>query len=303
MNELIENVGCENYLQGVFEHVAHSPLVDAGRFLSIKDSRITIPGEGLKDSYAETWFFIDVMRPEGDHAGLARISTDYWLLSHEAIVDACSWYETVHCGLVDERFCVFADVPIDGSGFAKAAANILDACLILDGAIVTATAFDIAENPNLEPIEFDCNTLLKSFGFGEASSTIAASFERECRRPYERMLAKYALPFNLQALADAGIMDAIVAENGDKFFCLHALLWRRWFFCSEIVRALQRRGFSNGQIAFIAINDEGLFQIPETRDVAEMICERIKSSTFDPKDVNRWNAYTATETGPLIGFL
>ena len=110
------------------------------------------------------------------------------------------------------------------------------------------------------------------------------------------------MPYNLQKIAESGVLDAVIAETGGGYG-LFNLLRHRWFFCTEIVGSLQRRGFTNEQIAFVIRNDEDLFDAPETRSAAEALCERIESSPFDPADVDRWNEYTATETGPLAGFL
>ena len=120
---------------------------------------------------------------------------------------------------------------------------------MLDGVMATAIALDIEDNPDVGRPHFDCVEALESCGFGRSSRTIAESFEREMMCPFNRIMADYALPYNLQKIAESGVIDAVIKENGVSSFGLHSLVWRRWFYCSEIVQSLQKRGFTNEQIA------------------------------------------------------
>ena len=195
--------GSAELAQQVFEGVGRSDAIAAGHFLSLDGIRIIVPSGVLEDAYSGAHFYIDILEPDGAPCPVARVSTSNWALSRDAMTDGCGCFETVQCGKVDGVQSAIAEVSTCGKDIKRLVSDIVDACLVVDGAIVAAIAYDAGENPDVEWREFDFEPVLEQFGFGASALVVARDLNSEYGFPHDQVLG--GVHFALQPAEDSGI--------------------------------------------------------------------------------------------------
>lgn len=279
----------------IFDELPRSGAIAKGKYLSIFGKRMIVEDGALEDAWIGSAFHIGIRHDETAGYTSARVYTNYWPITRESLERACSRYETVRAETLEGLPSVSTYLVNHDGNAGLFVRDLVDAFLLLDGVLVDATAFEAYDEPDLAFGEFDIKSLLESFGFGKASDAIAKDFFSYYDQPHEQAMASYALPYNLQRMADSGVLDAVIAENGPSFFTLDAMAWKRWRHCESVISALQGRGFTNEQIAFVVCHNYDFFHPLETRQLAEEMRGRIISSSFDPEDPDMWSMYAATK--------
>ena len=271
-------------------------MVDIAKGLSVskrlKNASLVFSGEGMavfgaSDSFlkgprfevrrdVQRWWMVDVVLELGSD------------LSEESIGKAAHECEVEH----DRSAAVSLTVPDN-------ARDVEDAVFLLDQAGVIARSNEAEVRANACCEVFDLVALVKELGY---------EIEPDDEWYYElnddqKILASYALPYNLSLLEEALYLTPELEEEiwiglGWMFICD-----RRWLFGREILDSLSKRGFSRAQIEHLITQDSELLSSLNTREQALELCGRIERGPFDPENVELWNNYLACEGESLLGFL
>lgn len=303
--------GKERFLEAMLDELSRS-WVRAGSFLGIEDERIIVPPGALKDAYSGSTFEIHPRIFLGcDDDGEAYdtvallvaaipIGLSKWSILRAREVSIPMRLDMLW--LRDEALTVW--MAVDGGHPASAAEDAAYACLVLDQVMVRAGVIERLSEPDPAVEPWDPAEVLEEFGLGDGfAERQAVGFRREYTEPHWQLLASFALPYNLEVVREAGVLDAVAREASMMSFGFGRFVERRWFFGGMIVRALLKRGYSSDQVAYIVCHDDDLMDRPSDRVEAAELCAMIEVSAFEPESWEDWGAYTATKTGSLLGFL
>jgi len=312
-SECLGDGGTERFAGALLDELAGASGVRRGAFLGLEGNAVIIPEGALEDACSGAPFEVrptlvfDAGLDGGAYVAMAlQVLTIPSGIGRPSLDAACknSAVPASAVRLPNGRLAVQAWMLVDGGHAPSAAGDAMDACLALDEIVAEALVFERLSELNVIVEPWDPAGVLESFGFGgEFARRQADGFRQEYPDPEWQLFAPFALPYNLEVVREAGILDAVAREAGSMPFGFDRFMGRRWFFGGRIIRALLRLGFSPEQVAYVVCNDDDLMTHPADRVEAVELCEQIEHSAFDPASVDDWNAYVATEDGPLLGFL
>ena len=312
-NEYLAEGGTKRFSEALLEEFSGLAGVSRGAFLGIEGGCIIVPEGALEDAYSNAFFEVfptlvfgsDVYGEEGYVAMTVYVSAIPSGIERPSLRAACDGPVPASVArLLDGRLGVQAVMLVDGDHIASVADDVLRACLVLDALVVEATVIERLAGMGSAVEPWDPSGVLEGFGLGgRLAKRQAEEFRRSYSKPEWQLRAPFSLPYNLEVVRKAGVLDAVAREAGTMPFGFDRFIGKRWFFGGRIIQALLRRGFSPDQVAHVVCHDQELMARPVDRVEASELCEMIICTAFDPASLDDWNAYTAMESGSLLGFL
>lgn len=288
----------ETLLELLFDQITSSSRIKPGSMLSLDRNGVLFKGSDLRNEGTDAPIRVSLC----DERTAVRISVELTQYSYYSAHNACRDNGVALC-IADDMMIGFSDLPLTEFGtVGELIERILIESQYLDSATAFAAAYDMDARYERIP-EFDVLGCIGSYGYGtDGRSRWNESFKKDCEFPSDSAIAAYCIPFNLHVCDEAGILHVVMEEANNDHFSLWNLASGRWFFGTEVIRFLQHASFSDGQIAYIVLHDEGIGELMCSRDYAER-CSLIERTSFNPEDELQWGDYLASQTGPIQGFL